>query len=199
MLRGEERKAMSPILGHEYFDWKKCLERDVRMWQIEWDRYRALKTFIDNEDDCERVYALKEYYREWFLSDRGEEHSRLIGITKDALNLLKENEFRNCKGIKKQYIQDRKYMVEELLSHDFSGENIFLNYLRGYNTSVLCTNSECVWKGDDHHSGIIRFREYGQSTKLFAPKKKGNASWHYGKLEKDFLIDFYIRQLKGGG
>ena len=99
---------------------------------------------------------------------------RVVGITKAALNIFKENEFNKIKrmGINRSHIVDRKESYTYMLENVFQDSDSWWEYYYENDKTILATSSENM---SSNSSDVI---EFDNNDMLF---KSSGFNWSYRK------------------
>ena len=109
-----------------------------------------------------------------------DDHWRVIGITKEALNVFKTHGFKRVSrmGINRGHIFDRKDTLKFMLDHPFQDVDEWWNFYYDRDKTILITSTEnMTGKLSDH---------YIVPEGLF---HNSGFAWRHGKQEVEFLTE----------
>ena len=120
------------------------------------------------------------------LEDCYENQWRVIGITREALNVFKAHGFKKVSrmGINRGHMHDRADTLKQMLNYPFDNAQDWWDFYYDRDETVLMTSAENM---SEKHSRIYKVPEGLFHTSGFA--------WKHGKNEVEFLHDLYENTL----
>ena len=109
-----------------------------------------------------------------------EDHWRVIGVTKEALNVFRAHGFKKVSrmGINRGHIFDRKDTLKYMLDYPFQDVEEWWNFYYDRDKTILMTSTENITgKLSDH---------YSVPEGLF---HNSGFAWRHGKEEVEFLTE----------
>ena len=109
-----------------------------------------------------------------------DDHWRVIGITKEALNVFQTHGFKRVSrmGINRGHIYDRKDTLKYMLDYPFQDVDEWWNFYYDRDKTILMTSTENITgKLSDH---------YSVPEGLF---HNSGFAWRHGKEEVEFLTE----------
>ena len=113
-----------------------------------------------------------------FICNQRKHSWKVIGVTKNALKIFKQNNFKTVSGmgIERAHLKDRSKFYQILLERDFSYDG-WVKYIDDSDKTVLATKKE---------NNVNKFSKITEVTEKGLFKNTG-FSWNHTSKERDFL------------